>query len=80
MRQGLSLTSVVLLCRTQSIVVLRLLPSDPLRSEGAIMNSYHVMKTYKSVINHSKLKEWHWTRQVDYMAYFSIKTGSELRS
>lgn len=80
MRQGLSLTSVVLLCRTQSIVVLRLLPSDPLRSEGAIMNSYHVMKTYNSVINHSKLKEWHWTEQVGYMAYFSIKAGSELRS
>ena len=79
-RQGLSLTFVILLCRTRSIVFLRLLPSNPLRSDGAVTNSYHVMKTYKSVISHSKLKEWHWTEQVDYMAYLSIKAGSELRS
>lgn len=59
---------------------LRLLPSNPLRSEGAVTNSYHVMKTYKSVISHSKLKEWHWSGQVDYVVYLSIKAGSELRS
>lgn len=38
------------------------------------------MKTYKSVISHSKLKEWHWSGQADYVAYLSIKAGSELRS
>lgn len=44
------------------------------------MNSYCVIKTYKSVISHSKLKVWHWSGQADYVAYLSIKAGSELRS
>lgn len=52
-RQGYCLTSVAFLCRTPRIVFLKLVLSNTLRSEGGITNSYHVVKTYKSVISHS---------------------------
>lgn len=52
-RLGYCLTSVAFLCRTQRIVFLRLVLSNTLRPEGVITNSYHVMKTHKSVISHS---------------------------
>lgn len=45
LRQDYCLTSVAFLCGTLRIVFLR--------SEGVIMNYYHIMKTYKSVISHS---------------------------